>query len=237
MRLYAGTSGFSYDEWKGIFYPEDLPADGRLRFYAERLPAVEINNTFYRLPKRGVLESWASQVPESFRFAIKASRRITHQKRLADAGSETEYLLRTVATLGDRLGPLLFQLPPYLRKDLPRLAGFLELLPAGTRAAFEFRHETWADAEVRELLGSRGCALVVSETDEEPEAELIATATWGLLRLRRCDYTDAELAARVERVAAAGWNEAYVFFKHEEEAAGPAMALRFLELAGQRSGG
>jgi uncharacterized protein YecE (DUF72 family) len=232
MRLYAGTSGFSYDEWKGVFYPEDLPSGERLSFYAERLPAVEINNTFYRLPKKGVLESWASQVPEGFRFVLKASRRITHQKKLADAGSEMEFLLGNVTALGDRLGALLFQLPPYLRRDLPRLAGFLELLPEGTRAAFEFRHHSWADAEVRDLLAARGCALVVGETDEEPEAEIVPTASWGLLRLRRCDYTDNELAIRAERVAAAGWDEAYVFFKHEDEAAGPAMALRFLELAG-----
>jgi len=232
MRLYAGTSGFAYDEWKGTFYPEDLPADERLRYFGEKLPAVEINNTFYRLPKTSVVQSWADQVPDGFRFALKASRRITHQKRLVEAGGETEYLLRTTSTLGERLGALLFQMPPYLRQDVPRLAAFLELLPAGTRAAFEFRHESWVDEEVRDLLRSRDCALVVSETDDEPEAELVSTAGWGYLRLRRCDYTDAELAARAERVRAAGWDEAYVFFKHEEEGAGPEMALRFLELAG-----
>lgn len=232
MRIYAGTSGFAYDEWKGTFYPEDLPAGERLRYFGEKLPAVEINNTFYRLPKAKVVQGWADQVPAGFRFALKASQRITHKKRLKEAESETEYLLRVTGALGDRLGALLFQMPPYLRKDAPRLAAYLELLPAGTRAAFEFRHETWADDEVRDLLRARDCALVVSETDEEPEAELVATASWGYLRLRRCDYTDAELAARAERVRATGWAEAFVFFKHEEEGAGPAMALRFLELAG-----
>jgi uncharacterized protein YecE (DUF72 family) len=232
MRLYAGTSGFAYDEWKGNFYPEDLPADERLRYFGEKLPAVEINNTFYRLPKAAVVQSWADQVPAGFRFALKASRRITHNKRLVEADSETEYLLRVTSTLGDKLGALLFQMPPYLRKDAPRLAAFLELLPAGTRAAFEFRHESWVDEEVRDLLRSRGCALVISETDDEPEAELVSTAGWGYLRLRRCDYTDAELAARAERIRARGWEEAFVFFKHEEEGAGPEMALRFLELAG-----
>lgn len=232
MRIYAGTSGFAYDEWKGTFYPEDLPAGERLRYFGEKLPAVEINNTFYRLPKAKVVQGWADQVPAGFRFALKASQRITHKKRLKEAESETEYLLRVTGALGDKLGALLFQMPPYLRKDAPRLAAYLELLPAGTRAAFEFRHETWADDEVRDLLRARDCALVVSETDEEPEAELVATASWGYLRLRRCDYTDAELAARAERVRATGWAEAFVFFKHEEEGAGPAMALRFLELAG-----
>jgi len=232
MRIYAGTSGFSYDEWKGTFYPEDLPADERLRYFGAKLPAVEINNTFYRLPKEKVVQGWADQVPAGFRFALKASRRITHQKRLKEAESETEYLLRVTSVLGDKLGALLFQMPPYLRKDAPRLAAYLELLPAGTRAAFEFRHETWADDEIRDLLRARDCALVVSETDDEPEAELVATASWGYLRLRRCDYADAELAARAERVRAQGWQEAFVFFKHEEEGAGPEMALRFLELGG-----
>ena len=232
MQIYAGTSGFAYDEWQGRFYPEDLPAGERLRFFGEKLPAVEINNTFYRLPKAKVVQSWADQVPAGFRFALKASQRITHKKRLKEAESETEYLLRVTGALGDKLGALLFQMPPYLRKDAPRLAAYLELLPAGTCAAFEFRHESWADEEVRDLLRARDCALVVSETDEEPEAELVSTATWGYLRLRRCDYTDAELAARAERVRAQGWAEAFVFFKHEEEGAGPEMALRFLELGG-----
>jgi len=233
MRIHAGTSGFSYDEWKGSFYPEDLPAGERLRHYGERLPAVEINNTFYRLPKTSVVEGWADQVPAGFRFALKASRRITHQKRLVEAESETEYLLRVTSTLGAKLGALLFQMPPYLRKDAPRLAAYLELLPAGTRAALEFRHGSWADAEVRDLLRARDCALVVVESDDQPDAELVATAGWGYLRLRRCDYTDAELAERAERIRAQGWDEAFVFFKHEEgEGAGPDLALRFLAVAG-----
>lgn len=231
-RIYAGTSGFSYDEWSGGFYPEELPAADRLSHYAGKLPAVEINNTFYRLPKRHVVESWGEQVPDSFRFVIKASRRITHQRRLKGAESEMEFLLGNVSALGEKLGALLFQLPPYLRKDVPRLAAFLELLPADVPAAFEFRHASWVDDEVADCLRSKGCALVIGETDDEPEAEVVSTAGWGYLRLRRCDYTDDELAARAERVRDQGWERALVFFKHEEDGAGPDLALRFLELAG-----
>ena len=185
MRFSVGTSGYSYKEWKGHFYPEDLAADQMLRFYATKLPAVEINNTFYRLPKASVLENWAEQVPGDFRFALKASRRITHLKRLKEADEETDYLLRTVQTLGDRLGVILFQLPPYLKKDLPRLQQFLELLDDTTRAAFEFRDESWFDDEVFDALRQHGCALCLSDVDDEPAPELVSTAGWGYFRLRR----------------------------------------------------
>ena len=149
MRLHTGTSGYSYKEWKGSFYPEDLAAKGFLSYYAGRLGAVEINNTFYRLPKSSVLENWASQVPEDFRFSIKASRRITHFTRMKPEAQEPlEYLLSTLASLGDRLGVVLFQLPPNLKVDVERLEGFLEMLPEGTPAAFEFRHDSWKDDAV-----------------------------------------------------------------------------------------
>jgi uncharacterized protein YecE (DUF72 family) len=231
MKLFAGTSGFAYREWVGPFYPDGLPAARMLAFYAGRLPAVEINNTFYRLPRASVLESWAAQVPEEFRFALKASRRITHQKRLRDAGEETGYLLRTAAALGPRLGVLLFQLPPNLGLDLERLDRFLELLPAGTRAAFEFRHPAWADAAVAERLRARDLAWVAVE-GEEPVAECgPATAGIGYLRLRRPGYTRAELAAWAARIAAQPWREAFVFFKHEDAGAGPRLAEEFLALA------
>src|SRR6266542_1192270 len=148
MRVLAGTSGYSYKEWKGSFYPEDLPASEMLRYYAARLPAVEINNTFYRMPKASLLSGWAEQVPDGFRFVLKASQRITHQKRLREAGEEGGYFFRVATTLGERLGPVLFQLPPNLKRDLPRLADFLALLPPASRSAFEFRHESWFDEEV-----------------------------------------------------------------------------------------
>ncbi|MGH7550966.1 MAG: DUF72 domain-containing protein [Gemmatimonadota bacterium] len=232
MKVWAGTSGFAYKEWKGSFYPEDLPDKQMLAHYAGRLPTVEINNTFYRMPNEKLLLGWAGQVPERFRFAIKASRRITHQKKLAGAAEETEYLLRTVSVLADRLGPVLFQLPPYLRKTEGLLASFLDLLPPTIPAAFEFRHASWLDDQTLDLLTERGKALCVAETEKGLDAPRIGTAAWGYLRLRRIDYSQEDLSAWAERIADQGWTDAYVFFKHEGEAAGPRFAERFLELAG-----
>jgi uncharacterized protein YecE (DUF72 family) len=231
VQLYAGTSGYSYKEWKGSFYPQKLPATQMLGYYAKRLPAVEINNTFYRLPNAQMLESWAAQVPENFRFAIKASRRITHIKRLKEAEDETAYLLRTIQRLGSRLGVVLFQLPPFLRKDIPRLERFLDLLSAETPAAFEFRDPSWFDESVFAPLRARDFALCVADTDEQSTRALISTARWGYLRLRRAEYTQAELCAWLARVRAQDWARAYVFFKHEDEGAGPKLAARFLELS------
>ncbi len=229
MRVLTGTSGFSYKEWKGSFYPEDLAADAMLRYYALRLPAVEINNTFYRMPKSELLAGWAEEVPDGFRFVLKASQRITHFKRLRDVSEEVGYFLRVAATLGDRLGPILFQLPPNLKKDLPRLSGFLELLPAATRAAVEFRHASWFEDDVFEALRARGAALCVAE-DEELAAPLVATAGWGYLRLRRADYGETEVRAWADRVQAQAWEEAYVFFKHEDAGTGPRLAAQMLSL-------
>lgn len=232
MRWQVGTSGFSYDEWVGTFYPEDLPAKERLSYYASKLPAVEINNTFYRMPKASVLEGWASQVGEDFRFVLKASQKITHMKRLKpECADETQYLLRTAGTLGARLGPLLFQLPPNLKRDLDRLDGFLALLPEGTRAAFEFRHESWRDDEVAARLRARNLALCSADVDDEDEPPVVATADYGYLRLRRTAYDDDALRRWRDRAIAAGWAEAYLFFKHEDEGTGPRLAGRFLELA------
>jgi uncharacterized protein YecE (DUF72 family) len=231
MRLSVGTSGFSYAEWKGPFYPADLPASGMLAYYAEQLPAVEINNTFYRLPRRSVLEGWAAQVPERFRFAVKASQRITHMKRLADVGDETRYLLDVVQALGERLGVLLFQLPPNLKLELERFDRFLELLPAGTRAAFEFRHASWLDPRVHERLRARGCAWVVTEQDEGRAPDYLLTAQWTYLRLRREHYAREELAAWAARLRTRPLDEAFVFFKHEDAGTGPKLAGEFLGLA------
>jgi uncharacterized protein YecE (DUF72 family) len=234
MEMLAGTSGYAYAEWKGSFYPEELAAREMLGFYAGKLPAVEINNTFYRLPKASVLESWAAQVPDDFRFAIKASRRITHFKRLVDAESETGFLLESCRVLGSRLGALLFQLPPNLPLDLARLERFLALLPAGTPAAFELRHPSWQDAGVDELLAARGCARVASDTDDEEAAPALASGTsWGYLRLRRTRYDRAALAGWAQRIGAQPWERALVFFKHEDAGAGPALAAQFLEISGR----
>lgn len=232
MRLTVGTSGYSYKEWKGSFYPEKMPAKEMLAFYGERLSGVEINNTFYRLPKASVLESWASQVPGDFRFSIKASRRITHFTRLKpEAAEPTAYLLSTLETLGGRLGAVLFQLPPNLKVDVERLEAYLEYLPEGTPGAFEFRHESWKDDAVHELLRARGMALVCADTDDEDDDEpVVATAGWGYVRLRRPDYSDDDLARWASLVCAQDWERVMVFFKHEDEGAGPRMAERFREL-------
>ncbi len=229
MRVLAGTSGFSYKEWKGSFYPEDLPAEEMLSWYAAQLPAVEINNTFYRMPKPALLEAWAQQVPPQFRFVLKASQRITHHMRLKEAASEVEYFFGVAATLGERLGPALFQLPPNLKKDLPRLEAFLAVLPEGARAAFEFRHASWFEHDVYEALRARGAALCIAE-DEELATPLVATAPWGYLRLRRQDYDDAAVAAWAEKLQGQAWSEAYVFFKHEDAGAGPKLAAQLLAL-------
>ena len=238
VRLLAGASGFAYKPWKGPFYPAGLPDAGMLAFYAARLPAVEINNTFYRLPKADVLAGWAEQTPESFRFVLKASRRITHIQRLKEVGELVDYLFQTAATLGDRLGPLLFQLPPHMKKDLDRLRVFLERVPKGRRVALEFRNASWFEDDVFELLRAHDAALCVAETGGEDDADegsepvpLIATASWGYLRLRRDDYADADLRAWAERIAAQPWSDAYVFFKHEDEGAAPRLARRLLDLA------
>ncbi len=234
MELHVGTSGYSYKEWKGPFYPEDLPNKDMLSYYGERLGAVEINNTFYRLPKTSVLESWAEQVPDGFRFSIKASRKITHFTRLkSESRDPTEYLLSTLGALGDRLGVLLFQLPPNFKKDVERFSEFLGMLPEGTPAAWEFRHESWFDDEVYELLRGRGMALVCADTEEpEDDEPIVNTASWGYLRLRRATYDDSDLERWAQSVAAQRWDHAFVFFKHEDAGAGPKMAARFAEVAG-----
>jgi uncharacterized protein YecE (DUF72 family) len=231
MNLYVGTSGYSYKEWKGSFYPEKLPAKEMLSYYASRLPAVEINNTFYRLPQKSMLENWKEQVPENFRFSVKASQRITHFKRLKDVAEETRYLIEAVSVLEDRLGVMLFQLPPNMKKDFPRLEIFVNLLPAGTRAAFEFRHPTWFDDDVLELLRSKNQALCISDTDDLPASRIDKTADWGYLRLRRVEYSTTNLAEWLGRVRDQNWNEAFVFFKHEDEGTGPKLAAQFIDLA------
>src|SRR4029078_4304424 len=185
MKLHVGTSGYSYKEWKGNFYPEDLPAKEMLSYYSQRLPAVEINNTFYRLPQPSMIENWRDQVPHTFRFSSKATQRITHIKRLKNCADETKYLLDTAALMGERLGVVLFQLPPNSKKDAERLKDFFAGLPQTTRAAFEFRHESWFDDDILSLLRESNCALVVSDTDEKPLSEIISTSDWGYLRLRR----------------------------------------------------
>jgi uncharacterized protein YecE (DUF72 family) len=231
MQFYTGTSGYNYKEWKGVFYPEKISPDDMLSFYGERLNAVEINNTFYRIPKRTVVAGWGERVPEGFRFSVKASRRITHFKRLKEPIDEMFYMFRSLDELGDRLGVVLFQIHPNLKKDVPRLEAFLPLLPAGAPAAFEFRHESWFDDKVYACLERRGCALVIADAGDDPPP-VVRTAPWGYFRLRKPGYTDDELAGWRDRMRATDWSHAFVFFKHEEEGAGPELAARFNALAG-----
>jgi len=232
MTLYVGTSGYSYKEWKGSFYPEKIPAKDMLRYYAERLITVEINATFYRMPQASMLENWKEQVPGSFRFSLKASQRITHFKRLKESDEETKYFLETATTvLAEQLGVVLFQLPPNMKKDLPRLEAFLELLPAATPAAFEFRHPTWFDDDVLDLLRRQNRPLVVSDTDDLPTTHIDKTADWGYLRLRRVNYSEENLAEWVARIRDQNWKETFLFFKHEDAGTGPRLAAQFLNLA------
>lgn len=227
QELLAGASGYAYKAWQGSFYPAQIATEDMLAWYAERLPTVEINNTFYRMPKRTVLAHWAEVTPAPFRFAIKASRRITHDARLAaDAAAEAVgYLYQNLAALGDKRGPVLFQTPPFLKQDLPRLKDFLSLLPAGHQAAFEFRHDSWFDDAVYALLRDAGASLCLSEREDQSPPPLVETAAWGYVRLRLESYADAELAAWAERLAATRWQVVHVYFMHEPTAPAYAAAL------------
>jgi len=236
MKIHVGTSGYAYKEWKGKFYPEKISPKEMLRFYSGRLDTVEINNTFYHMPTESVLTSWAEQVPGDFVFALKAPQAITHLKRLRNVSGETEYLFRTLSALDRKLGPVLFQFPKSFRADRAALQDFLGLIPADTSCAFEFRSPSWADDEILDLLRERGSSLCTADADENPAKEIIRTAPWGYLRLRRSDYTDADLSQWLERILSQKWEEAFVFFKHEGDdakgpARGPEMAVRFRELA------
>ena len=232
MRILAGTSGFAFKEWKGPFYPEDLKDKDFLAYYASKFPTVEINNTFYQLPKTPILESWAAQVPADFSFTIKASRRITHFARLKPESAETvQYMLTTLSVLGERLGPILFQLPPNLKREMDRLAEFLRVLPSGKRYAMEFRHESWFGDDLFALLREHNVALVTIE-QEDFASPLASTAEWGYVRLHRMDYKPDDIAAWAKKITSQGWNEAYVFFKHDhtpEAGSGPLAVDGFLK--------
>ncbi len=229
-KLLAGASGYSFKEWKGTFYPETMKPDGMLAWYSERLPTVEINNTFYQMPKTAVLENWAKTTPADFRFAIKASRRITHMSRLKvdSAADSVAFLYKNLAVLGEKRGPVLFQLPPFIKKDLARLTDFLRILPADHCAAFEFRNESWFDDEVYAALKSAGAALCVSEREDNAPPPLVETAEWGYVRLRLENYSDDDLRGWAKRLAATAWNRVHVYFMHEPTA--PAYAQTLLKV-------
>ena len=227
MKLLAGASGYSFKEWKGDFYPQNIKPEAMLAWYAERLPTVEINNTFYQMPKTAVLENWAKGTPEGFRFSIKASRRITHLARLdaEKAADSVAFLYRNLATLGAKRGPVLFQLPPFLKKDLSRLKDFLALLPQAHAAAFEFRNDTWFADDVYDALKAAGAALCLSEREDSAPPPLVETAPWGYVRLRLESYSDEDLRQWARRLAGTAWGEIYVYFMHEPTAPAYAQAL------------
>ena len=233
MHLRIGTSGYAFPDWKGPFYPADLPNDQFLTYYAGRFPAVEINNTFYRMPREKVLLDWAAQVPDGFRFAVKASQKITHINRLKDVGELLGYLFPTLNVLGAKLGPTLFQLPPNFKLDLPRLDDFLARLPRRWKAALEFRHQSWFTDPVFSALKAKDMALCVLEQDEFT-APLVATATWGYVRLHRLSYDADSLRAWAAKLLGEPWEEAYVFFKHDlgpDQGSGPPAASAFMQAA------
>jgi uncharacterized protein YecE (DUF72 family) len=232
-KLLAGASGYSFKEWKGDFYPADMKPEGMLAWYAERLPTVEINNTFYQMPKASVLQGWAASTPASFRFAIKASRRITHMARLkADSAADSVgYLYKNLAALGEKRGPVLFQLPPFMKKDLPRLEEFLKLLPDGHQAAFEFRNDSWFADDVYSALQAAGASLCHSEREDNTPPPLIETAPWGYVRLRLESYSDTDLQAWARRLEATGWRQIHVYFMHEPTA--PRYARTLMECQGR----
>ena len=231
MEWLAGTSGYSYKEWKGSFYPDDMTADAMLSHYASKLPAVEINNTFYRMPRSSVLETWRDAVPGHFRFVIKAPRQITHQARLANCEGPVEYLASRLATLGEKLGCTLFQLPPYVRKNNDRLDAFLSLWPKEFPAAVEFRHASWFDAETAATLRRHGASICVSDDGKLELPDFHATTDWLYFRLRRQSYDAAGLLEWLQRGDATAVRRGFAFFKHEDAGAGPALARQFLDLS------
>jgi len=232
VQVHVGTSGYSYKQWEGSFYPRTLSPREMLSHYGERLNAVELNNTFYRVPKASVLSKWAGQVPAGFLFSLKASRKITHFTRLRPESLDaTRYLLHSAAALGQKLGAVLFQLPPNLQKDSGRLRQFLQSVPDSAPVAFEFRHESWKSGEIYDLLRAKGVPLVCTDTEAtEGDEPILPTAPWGYLRLRRDAYDGDDLERWGDHIRRAGWRRVFVFFKHQGGATGPLTAERFREI-------
>ena len=231
MKSFMGTSGFQYAEWKGNFYPEDLSAAKMLPFYAERFSTTEINYTFHRIPSAKTIENWNKLTPETFRFGLKAPQKITHWSKLRDCGDTVRYFCEVISGLGERLGPVLFQLPPTLKKDAGVLGAFLRELPSSMRAAFEFRHDSWFDDEVFGLLKSSHAALCIADTEDLATPKQLTT-DWGYLRLRREDYAkvDVERWAKFVCEQSDRWSDVFIYFKHEEAGIGPKLAKQMMEL-------
>lgn len=238
MQLFTGTSGFAYKEWKGAFYPEDIRNDDMLSYYASHFRTCEINNSFYRMPAEKTLLQWAQQVPGEFKFILKASQKITHFARLKDTAREAvDYFISTARSLGSQLGPILFQLPPNMKADPPRLQAFLEFLPGDVRAAFEFRHSSWFDDAVFEILRAKAAALCIADTEDAQTPRIATTSDWGYLRLRRVEYVTSDLQDWATWLAAQSWQEGFVFFKHEDAGTGPRLAKEFEQIFGRSAAG
>lgn len=224
MTYLIGTSGYNYPEWRGSFYPEKLPATKMLGYYAERFNTVEINYTFYRIPTEKLLEGWANDTPDGFTFTLKAPRKITHDARLQKCEELTASFCRTASTLGRKLGALLFQLPPFLRRNDAVLEAFLATLPEGTCAAFEFRHESWLDESVFDKLRRRNIALCIADS-EKMKTPVVSTADYAYFRLRDEGYQAADIGTWASVIRGQGQAErVFVYFKHEEEGKGPEFA-------------
>lgn len=226
---WVGTSGYNYQEWKGNFYPEDLPDKQMLSFYGQSFSSVEINYTFYRMPTNRILANWSAEVPDRFRFTLKAPRRITHDQRLRSVEDTLASFCSIAKTLGPKLGTLLFQLPPHMKKDVELLEVFLHELPTGLQPVVEFRHASWLADDTYEVLKRFGVALCIADS-EERTTPVEVTTSFGYLRLRRTDYDETALRDWVARATAAGWNEVFVYFKHEDQGTGPAYAKQFVAL-------
>lgn len=230
MDIWVGTSGFQYAEWKGAFYPEEMPTSKMLPFYAARFSTTEINYSFHRIPSGKTIEGWFKATPDRFKFALKAPQKVTHFAKLQNCGDTMRYFHQVICDLEKKLGPVLFQLPPALKKDTGRLAAFLDDIPEGMRGAFEFRDASWFDDEVYILLRSRNMALCIAES-EKLSTPMVATAGYGYLRLRREDYQSADVARWTETIKSneGVWSDVFVYFKHEESGIGPKLASEMIE--------
>jgi uncharacterized protein YecE (DUF72 family) len=231
VNVLVGTSGYNFPEWKGTFYPEKLAASQMLEYYAQRLPSVEVNYTFYRMPNAKTVAGWDAATPATFTFVLKAPQRITHIARLHDIDDPLRFFLETARKLGKKLGPVLFQLPPNFKKDVARLGDLLTQFPPDIRCAWEFRHESWFADDVYDVLRTGNAALCIADT-EEGTTPLVTTADFGYFRLRDEGYAKQELErwAGTVRQLGAQWQDAYVFFKHEESGIGPKLAQEFAKL-------
>jgi uncharacterized protein YecE (DUF72 family) len=232
--IWVGTSGYNYPEWKGSFYPSNLAAAKMLPYYAERFPTVEINYTFYRMPNEKLTEGWAAQTPSPYKLTLKAPRRITHDSRLKNCGELVNAFCRVAGSLGDKLGALLFQLPPNLKKDIALFDAFLAELPPRVCGAFEFRNVSWLDDEVFERLSKRNLALCVADS-ERLSTPVRITADYAYFRLRDEGYTSDDIAQWGDTITrdAASCRDVYVYFKHEEQGKGPEFARLLMERLGQ----